>query len=875
MKQLMTFLARFKFCVFIWKQYRRILDHTRTHRLGRLRRHNGFSTYTVVSAVYNVEKYLDDYFRTLAEQTLDFEKHIRLILVDDGSTDSSAAVIKKWQRRFPRNIAYVHKENGGQGSARNLGLELVKTPWVTFIDPDDFVDVNYFLRVDKFLRLHHRENNADDAIKMLSCNFIFFMEGARAYKDRHPLRERFTSAAAFRSIADLGDVIQMNVNNSFFPSALLLKSGLRFTESRWPTFEDGHFVLRYLLEQDAGRIAFSCLPKYYYRKRLDSSSSLDTSKQKKEYYIEQLRGGYLKIMEQYAREKGAVPLHVQYTVLYEISWRITQLCNAPPPAVLSPAEVDEFIALLQRIFAYVDSETIMNFPTAWSGMDFMHKAGMLALFKGELTPSVIVHAHQYDFAKNELCLVYHQPGVESEKILAGGQELRPTFAKSASISFCGRQFVLRRQLWVRLPPGAQRLEVRLGSRPVELSLGERITNDFFSIPAIREHFARGKDIPTASRAYADAWILMDRDTNADDNAEHLYRHIKKHAPEQRIFFALRSSSPDWPRLKAEGFNMLDFGTEQYEKILRGCSKIISSHADKYVTDYYKNMPLDKQFIFLQHGVTKDNLAAWFNSKKIDLFITCTPQEYASIVKDGSPYNDCAKTVVLTGFPRHDALMSGDLREEKIILVMPTWRQTLMGEPIPHTNARILNTAFMDTLYAKNWQSLLRSPRLRDMAEQAGHRILFSPHMNVQPYLPFFELPSHIEVLAAKDMRIQELFKKSKIMITDYSSVAFEMAMLQKAVLYYQFDRDEIFAGLHLTQKGYFDYERDGFGPVVLDEGVLLDALEAVLSNDGKPDTVYSERMDKTFPFRDGKNCERVLRAIRNLDEPFYLDDNMT
>ena len=64
-------------------------------------------TYAVVTAVYNVEKYLDYYFRSLTKQSLSFQKYIKLILVDDGSVDSSAAIIKKWQKKFPNNIFYI------------------------------------------------------------------------------------------------------------------------------------------------------------------------------------------------------------------------------------------------------------------------------------------------------------------------------------------------------------------------------------------------------------------------------------------------------------------------------------------------------------------------------------------------------------------------------------------------------------------------------------------------------------------------------------------------------------------------------------------------------------------------------------------------
>ena len=90
-------------------------------------KYQGQNQFTVVSAVYNVEKYLDEYFSSLTRQSLNFKKHIQIILVDDGSTDHSAEIIKRWQAKFPQNIHYFYKENGGQASARNLGLQHVET----------------------------------------------------------------------------------------------------------------------------------------------------------------------------------------------------------------------------------------------------------------------------------------------------------------------------------------------------------------------------------------------------------------------------------------------------------------------------------------------------------------------------------------------------------------------------------------------------------------------------------------------------------------------------------------------------------------------------------------------------------------------------
>ncbi|WGE87503.1 CDP-glycerol glycerophosphotransferase family protein [Actinobacillus equuli subsp. haemolyticus] len=109
------------------------------------------------------------------------------------------------------------------------------------------------------------------------------------------------------------------------------------------------------------------------------------------------------------------------------------------------------------------------------------------------------------------------------------------------------------------------------------------------------------------------------------------------------------------------------------------------------------------------------------------------------------------------------------------------------------------------------------------------------------------------------------------MITDYSSVAFEMGLLEKMVLYYHFDQEKVFSGNHIAQRGYFSYEKDGFGPVANTESNLLDNLEQLLINEGKPFEPYLSRIMQTFPFKDGRNCERALQAIKELD---VYDDSM-
>ncbi|EAJ6043379.1 capsular biosynthesis protein, partial [Campylobacter jejuni] len=113
-------------------------------------------------------------------------------------------------------------------------------------------------------------------------------------------------------------------------------------------------------------------------------------------------------------------------------------------------------------------------------------------------------------------------------------------------------------------------------------------------------------------------------------------------------------------------------------------------------------------------------------------------------------------------------------------------------------------------------------------EKYDYKIVFSPHPQIRPYLEGFNLPNYI-IIPSVEMSMQKLFCESSLMITDYSSVAFEMAVLKKPVIYYQFDKDELFAK-HTYTQGYFDYNKDGFGIVVLDIDNLLYELKMKLQN---------------------------------------------
>lgn len=95
---------------------------------------------SVIVPIYNVGEFLVPCLESLTAQTY---KNLEILLIDDGSTDSSAEQCDKYAAKDSR-IKVIHKKNGGVSSARNLGLDLAKGEYIAFVDADDLLKPDYF-----------------------------------------------------------------------------------------------------------------------------------------------------------------------------------------------------------------------------------------------------------------------------------------------------------------------------------------------------------------------------------------------------------------------------------------------------------------------------------------------------------------------------------------------------------------------------------------------------------------------------------------------------------------------------------------------------------------------------------------------------------
>lgn len=361
------------------------------------------------------------------------------------------------------------------------------------------------------------------------------------------------------------------------------------------------------------------------------------------------------------------------------------------------------------------------------------------------------------------------------------------------------------------------------------------------------------------------WLFMDRVNRADDNAEVLFEYVQKDKNIES-YFIIDECSNDYTRLKKIG-KVIALNSPEHLKLTVLADYILTSQANGLVenpfqesSEYYRDLYHRPKMIFLQHGVTKDDQHTTFNRYNTNLagFITSTKAEYQSIL-DGKYYYT-KEEVWLTGMPRFDRLYHN---EKKIVLIMPSWRKGLMSQKWDEGTKSMMwkkEDNFEQSEFVKRYQSLLTNLELICACKKYGYQIAFMPHALLEPYIDSFLLENTDCLYWDKTKSYRDAFAEGNLLVTDYSSVAFDFAYLKKPVIYYQFDKESFF-GQHTYQKGYFEYENDGFGPVVQEEKELVEQIIRAMEGRCMLQDQYRKRIENTFVYGEISSCEQLYKIL--------------
>ncbi|MFB4331521.1 glycosyltransferase family 2 protein [Paenibacillus sp. CR_12] len=208
---------------------------------------------SVIVPVYNVENYLIECLDSLVSQTM---QDIEVIMINDGSTDSSGSIIDRYAEMY-HNFKAIHKKNQGLGNTRNYGVMVAKGEYVAFLDSDDYVPINTY---EIMYQLAQYYNNADVVLaKAIRFN-------TRESHDYDPVEGVYEGIDYITNIKNTPQLLHNGiVANKLHRRQFLLENELLFPENI--LYEDTYFSLKeYLL---ASKIVVSPRVCYYWRIRED------------------------------------------------------------------------------------------------------------------------------------------------------------------------------------------------------------------------------------------------------------------------------------------------------------------------------------------------------------------------------------------------------------------------------------------------------------------------------------------------------------------------------------------------------------------------------------------------------------------------------
>lgn len=851
--------------------------------------------FSIVTAVYDVEPYLPAFIESIERQRVD-PADVEVVAVDDGSTDGSLDLLGEWAAASRFHVKVFTKPNGGQGTARNLGLQHATGEWVTFPDPDDVLDRGYLQAAERFMAGH-------PGVEAMSARAVLHDDAADSYSFGHPRRWQFQQGSRVANLDAEPNVFFAVTPGSFFRLDRIRALGLEFDTRIRPNFEDAHFAARYVLDLPAPEIGLLRDAIYVYRKRAAGTSTLQSSMRHPGRYTDVVELGYLDLLERGRRQDGSVPAWIQQLVVYEMSWFLSEDERVSASVRLADELRPRFHELFDRVLQELDAPVVLAHRVRYLKS---HWRDILAhANRGKTWRSPYVVSERIDRAMRLRRIHYRFTGAQpAETFRTVDGPVEPAFAKTMVHRYFDRDLLWERILWLPDRPG---LEVdidavtmpMLDKWPLTRPRRQRNYRDIawvvrhespgrFAYRLFRRARRYGRRLSALavrvaaaswpwSARFRNAWVVMDRIHNADDNGERLFEYLRAERPDVNAWFVLERGQPDWARLKrAARGRLVAHGSFTWKMLMLNARWLVSSHADLAVSQPPAITRIRKQrrwrFAFLQHGVIKDDLSRWLNARDLDLFVVSTDAELESVAGDGTAYRFTSREARNTGLPRFDRLRRiGDAvppEERDLVIVAPTWRHWLAKPVGRESQRRAVHDQFWDSDYVRNWLAVLRDPAIAEALQQRGLRLGFMPHPNLSTILDDLELPSHVEALSYDGTDVQALYGRCALLVTDYSSVAFNAAYLERPVVYFQFDREEMFRGDHVGRKGYFEYGRDGFGPVVEDAGAAVAAIIAAVNAGPTSEPVYRARIESTFPMRDGRCCERVVTAIEELSRPW-------
>lgn len=858
---------------------------------------SGKYKFSIILCLSNANADVEYTLNNLISQDIGFD-NIQVILVGSG-TGKITDICKEWCNKYG-NVEYICCKDATVGKMRNAALSYIKGSYVNFMEPGAVYSDNSLSRVYKFFDLR------DVFLNLVTVPM-------RLLNDRILPRYKAWKNANIRNIINTPSDFIYSVSSAFFKKTVF--NTLRFSEDK-PGEEDFlfiydfyHYDSKFACCRGASYICeegFTPVSEYNSQQYKDALETVESIAAK-----EQLTGF----------EKNFLFYRLYFIVLVLKKHDFDS--NQEYKDYLS-----RIVSVLSRFDAnFILNEMKCVCGSMTNYRMVLLKLKNISFddpcVKGFICNNTAVKLQEYSFKGNKLSLLitYNNYKYESLKLCAANQEKVITESAADQEDYDSTlyhnvfgEFDVCRKHFVRFDFNLNEI------RRIKFVLKDEATNLFYPITNCvvnaklpisgvikrtyykdyiftfkrNEFFVRkqnklkGKFGLTVNRILDILRIVMkqkvipwyrlinkekkkyilvnDRIIKGGDNGEALFKYIN--ANEKKLakytYFVVDKNSEDFSRLKKYG-KVVPFGSRKHKRLFLNAKFIYSSHIrPEYFTafnlynefKYYKDL-LNYEFVWLQHGITMNGITVDYYSKRVNYIVSSTNDERRELAGKKYLYRD--DQIILTGFSRYDYLVNN---AENIITIAPTWRRGL------GVHREVNYALFENTDYYRHYAALLTNENLLDKARESNYKIDFVLHPEMINYSECFDKYNNdvVRIIHPQDVNYSEIFEKSKLFITDYSSMLFDFAYLKKPEILYQFDKEEFF-GKHY-KKGYFDYDTDAFGDVLKTPDEVINKIMFYFDNGFEMEQKYIDRVNSTFRYTDRNNSKRIIDVTyykKNID----------
>lgn len=352
------------------------------------------------------------------------------------------------------------------------------------------------------------------------------------------------------------------------------------------------------------------------------------------------------------------------------------------------------------------------------------------------------------------------------------------------------------------------------------------------------------------------WIVGENlGYSAQDNGYFFFKAAKEKKIKEKVYFVYRDEFLEKNSLNKEK-GMIKYDSFKHFFVYFKSDFLIVSHGvrDVLPTIYHNTTKNKKKIIHLQHGIVAMKKVFFhknsYNGKVRKMVVSSDFEKQLFIEK----MKMNPQQIMNSGLIRYDYLNDeSQMQEKKIIFVMPTWREWIIKD----------EETFLQSDFYKNYSELLHDKELNDYLKENNLVIKIVPHIEIRlKYMEYFSSKYDcIQVIDTEKETVQELIKKSSLLITDYSSVALDFVYLNKPVLFYHFDLDD-----YLINRGSFvNLYTDLFGPVAYQYDDLKIKIKEIQNENFIMKEEYIRKASRHFDHKDKNNFKRTYKRIRKFN----------